>query len=209
MSKVAAVITLALLLSGCGGAPGPANLLVIGNSITLHGVNANIGWYGNWGMAASAEANDFAHLTAAALRLPVSVRNLGIEVHPEQAQPAISELASQVTPVKTVVVVELGDNAWPDGMADFRSAYAQLLADTGNGYSLLCLSTWWNRSEVDEAIEQECVAHGGLYVYIGDILTDPQNPDRQSTAFADPNVNQHPQDWGMARIAERVVAAIP
>ena len=36
-------------------------LLIIGNSITLHGVRADISWYGNWGMAATKPENDYVH----------------------------------------------------------------------------------------------------------------------------------------------------
>ena len=42
-------------------------VLFLGNSITLHGPKADIGWTGNWGMAASAEENDYVHLVTSAL----------------------------------------------------------------------------------------------------------------------------------------------
>ena len=43
-------------------ASGGVKVLFIGNSITLHGPNAAIGWTNNWGMAASAADKDFVHL---------------------------------------------------------------------------------------------------------------------------------------------------
>lgn len=37
-------------------------ILIVGNSITRHGVLPSIGWYHDFGMAASAEENDYVHL---------------------------------------------------------------------------------------------------------------------------------------------------
>ena len=42
-------------------------VLFLGNSITKHGPKADIDWSGNWGMAASVEANDYVHLVTKAL----------------------------------------------------------------------------------------------------------------------------------------------
>jgi hypothetical protein len=42
-------------------------LLFVGNSITLHGPSAAVGWTGNWGMAASAAEKDYVHLVVEAV----------------------------------------------------------------------------------------------------------------------------------------------
>lgn len=38
--------------------------LILGNSITFSEASPEIGWFGNWGMAASAQNKDFAHLNS-------------------------------------------------------------------------------------------------------------------------------------------------
>ena len=48
-----------------------SRVLFIGNSITKHEPKPEIGWYGCWGMAASAEERDYVHI----LMKKISSRN--------------------------------------------------------------------------------------------------------------------------------------
>ena len=43
-------------------------ILFVGNSITKHAPSSEIGWFGNWGMAASSTENDYVHQTVKKLK---------------------------------------------------------------------------------------------------------------------------------------------
>ena len=48
---------------------------------------------------------------------------------------------------------------------------------------------------------------GGTYIFIGDISSDPQNPDYQGpSVYSNPTVNNHPHNWSMQQIANRVIS---
>jgi hypothetical protein len=221
-SRFRAALAAALLglVAACGGGGGgdsphedPAaavratNLAVIGNSITWHPPLASIGWAGDWGMAATTQAQDFVHVAGAALGLPVQANNFAdLELTPVAATPRIPDYSAPVSST-SIAVVQLADNVPPGGLDAFRPAYAQLLDAVKHARTLLCVSTWWHSPEKDAVIETECRARGGRFVFIGDIKTLPENPDRVSTRYWHPGVNSHPQDWSMAEIGRRVAAA--
>ena len=110
-------------------------LLCIGNSITLHAPNTELGWHGNWGMAASAQERDYVHLLAKKLEaagktiylLPVNFVTL--EREPESFSPALLE--EWIAFVPDAVVIRLGENVpGPEKYDDYipdpllRRAYA-------------------------------------------------------------------------------------
>ena len=53
------------MLDASSGTP---RILFIGNSVTWHGPKEDIGWTGDWGMAASSAEKDYAHLVLSAVR---------------------------------------------------------------------------------------------------------------------------------------------
>ncbi len=169
-----------------------ADVVVIGNSIALHPPKLEVGWMQNNGMAASSEATDYAHLIGAS-----QVFNLAtLERGQPYALPAVAP---------DTLVVQLGDNA--TDVPGFTKRYADLLR-TIKAKRLICVSTWWQDFAKDAVIFDACTAARGEYVYIGDLFMSKHNPDRAAKTFTDNGVNEHPHDWGMARIAERVRKAM-
>jgi len=186
------------------GLPAPTSLVVIGNSITMHPISEAIQWNHASGMAASDAAHDYAHLIAAGLGLPtVSARNVALLERAETADLSLIPAATSGIDAQTAVVVQLGDNAVVTGSPAFTASYVALLDAVSARQSLICLSTWWWDSGKDAMIKAQCEAHGGHYVYIGDIY-----PTRADVIPADehPAIVDHPHDASMAVIAQRVLA---
>lgn len=217
LKSTIAALALSVMLSACGGggttgaaaedeAPSktpasaqPSSLIFIGNSITL---------MEDWGRGASASVpeTDYVHMTATALKLPFAAKNFAsLEQNPTDAfnhvdmtTPVGQQIITTTKDVNatTAVVVELGDNALNfDG---FAVNYAQLLTYVKVANRFVCVSTWWGNADKDKIIKTACESAGGKYVYIGDIYPDAANVG----AYV------HPNDAGMAKIAQRVAAAL-
>lgn len=218
-----------IFLASCGGGgagndasappaptnPNPVQLVVIGNSMAANTAAPQIGWMHTSGMAASSEDKDYSHLVAKALGVTgagLYIRNfVPLEGDPIGSQSMIPDAiaAFAVYPRTRLVVVELGDNADASTPAIFDKGYRALLSKAAPyTMQLLCVSTFWGRPSIDTVIKNACVDYGGRYVYVGDIFNAPDNPERTVREYVRDDVNNHPRDWSMARIAERILAAV-
>ncbi|HXE47235.1 MAG TPA: carbohydrate binding domain-containing protein [Ramlibacter sp.] len=198
-------IALAATVAGAAATKG----VFIGNSISLIIANPSIGWDHSSGMAASSAATDYAHLVSASLHLQSqTITNFSaLEINPAANKGGIPEQTSGIDGA-TAVTIELGDNARLDHLPEFADAYNALLDAASHGRSLVCVSTWWEERLKDAIIKPACEAHGGTYVYIGDLIGDPANRDLlDGPQYANAALQAHPHDWSMARIAARVAAA--
>ncbi|WP_343638970.1 hypothetical protein [Roseateles sp.] len=199
---------LAVISASCGGggssadpAPTPpplrafSNVVVAGNSLSTLPTDAgyvpgsNAWGPGGWGMAASAPEKDYVHLLAAKLQVPFIAMNLAEnERNPDAPLPAFTVGAG------TVVILQLGDNGLP-------AKYAELVARAKAGSKLVCVSTWGLSQALrdrDAVMRPLCESGGGRWVDITDLIVSPENV----------GVLGHPGDTGMARIADRINAAL-
>jgi alpha-galactosidase len=182
--------------------PSFQRILFLGNSISEHGPSPSIGWTGNWGMAASAAANDYAHLLTS--RIPgatLEVRNISsLETDPSHFVPGAIDGSLAAAP--DLVVVELGDNATNVGA--FRPAYAALITHlvAMRVPTILCVSTWWHSINVDRVIQEACLSNRLRYADISGLYPVEMNRASSERSFPDPGVGIHPGDQGMRGIAD-------
>lgn len=187
-------------------------LLCIGNSITLHPPKADIGWSGNWGMAASAQKYDYAHqlkkrLEAAGEAVTLRVGNLvEMEREPETFDSASADGELRLSP--DVLVIRLGENV-PDKAKyeAYIAAYGKLIdrARALGAAHIFAVGNFWARDDLDEKTKVLADEKGAVYVSLREIQGEAFQAIGE---FAHAGVAAHPSDRGMAAIADLIFAAI-
>jgi hypothetical protein len=191
--------------------------LFLGNSITLHAPAPDIGWTGNWGMAASSRENDYVHL----LLERFAESNGGNVPEAKVANIADFERGYATFDIEgiyrafadfaaDVVILAIGENVPPmateQDLARFRDAVAALLEFVkGTGAPTICVrSSFWPDSVKDPLMRQVCADSGGIFVYIGQLAAEEKYYARSEREYAHDGVAAHPGDAGMLAIADAI-----
>lgn len=195
-----------------GGNEG-ARILFLGNSITLHAPKSEIGWNGNWGMAASSEENDYVHI----------VMNEVKKKYPEAAfcvvQGAVwernyincdlNEHFSTAKDFKPDVIISFVSENIPADSFD-EGAFIEKLTELheylsgGNkDVKIIRLSNFFAAEEKSAAIRKYAQLSGAHYVEISDLIKDDINLAKDK--FEHKGIQIHPGDIGMAEIAKRII----
>jgi len=186
-------------------------VLFLGNSITLHGIRPQIGWYGEWGMAASAEEKDYVHVAeriilaqypdtafciCQAAEWEVNYRN-GSDKH------AVYQAARDFEP--DIIVMRIIENCKKDGFdgAAFRRELDSLLSfldRSGNARVVLTTGFW--RHPGNEDILLYARERGLPCLELSDL--GEMDEMKALGQFEHRGVANHPSDLGMQTIAERI-----
>lgn len=196
-------------------------ILFLGNSITLHGPKADIGWTDNFGMAASALEKDYVHLllqrfaAAAGGRAPEAlVRNIADFEREYSTYPIETKLKDVAGFKADTVFLCIGENvpklATQAEQERFKAAVKQLLALVkGEGSPALYVrSSFWPDAVKDGILKQVCLELGGIFVEISRLADEEKNYARSERTFSHDGVAAHPGDAGMAAIAEAIWSAV-
>ena len=106
-------------------------LLILGNSLTRHAPAPQIGWHGDWGMAASTREHDFVHrlctkLEEAGVTVDLRFGNVAdFERNPAQNHGAY--FADDLAFAPDVLVLRICENTPADKYAEFAAAYEALI----------------------------------------------------------------------------------
>lgn len=215
VGRLLATTALGIAIATCGSATdipptisGIHRILILGNSITLHGPSPEIGWLGDWGMAATSAAHDYAHVVAAHIPdAALEIRNIStLETNPELF--ALHSLDSSLAKAPDLVIIELGDNA--RDASTFRTAYQALIGRivAAQPARILCTTTWWGNDTIDAVVRSACGGTTARVVEIGDLYTNPLNRAASERSSLDSGVAIHPGDRGMTQLADAILRTL-
>ena len=201
------------------GEPGK-KVLILGNSITLHSPAPNIGWTGNWGMAASSEDKDYVHLLLADLekawgeRPQSKVRNIADFERGYATFDASAKLAEELAFNADVVILAIGENVPELTTAEAKAAFSQALVKLLKTFksrgipAIFVRSCFWPNQAKDEILSKACDEVGGKFIDISTMGKDPAMKASAERKIEHVGVAGHPGDKGMRAIADAVFAAI-
>ena len=186
-------------------------VLVIGNSMLLHGINEPLGWHNECGMAASKPENDYVHRLMGLMDDPricicqVSAWERDYKTGQTQLERfrEARDFGAQLIVMRAIENCPKQDF---DG-AVFQAQLEKLLAFLDpEGAARLVLTTGFWRHPGDEAIREFARERSATLVELGDL--GEQDEMKAIGLFAHKGVANHPGDAGMAAMAERIYDAI-
>jgi hypothetical protein len=179
-------------------------ILAVGNSITRTPPNPSIGWYNDWGMAASSPDQDWAHQVQAGVAERETCAELTIErMDVPWVDGMLAGFVERTTGQRyDLIVVQTGDNA-PAVDETYLAGYRLILDSLPGHDRLVLLSEWSRRAQANAYIQQLAGEYGGAYVDISPIAAD--NKNRAYAEWGQNAVGWHPGDRGMAEIAGAVL----
>ncbi len=190
-------------------------LLFLGNSITRHSPAPQIGWHGDWGMAASSRENDYVHQTMKRVRTAAPdasflVAQISLWEREFWNEAIIEQNYGQAVRYGAdIIIMRVVENV-PEEELDrhsFEEGYVRLLEKMNPGNAKIVLTTsFWPAGRRDEMIRSIAAKRGYALVELNDLGSD----DRYTAKgrFEHAGVAAHPGDLGMEAIAQRLFDAI-
>jgi len=188
------------------------NVYYLGNSITLHGPNPDIGWIGNWGMAATSEENDYVHKLNKKLdneyknnyRINYGVRNIANWERDFSTKIDALELNNI-----DLLIIRLGENVDEDYALNnnyYEALNSLINRFKGNNTQVIITDNFWPSVYKDNIQKTAAIDNNYYFVQINDLCSNAEN--MALGQFEHSGVAMHPSDIGMENIALRIFECI-
>lgn len=195
-----------------GNSESRRRMVILGNSITRHGVLPEIGWFNDYGMAASSKQNDYVHVLESRMKRDfgdfyimvnqISEWESAFDTYDINKLKAIRDFEGDV------IVFRCGENILSATDKKQLTERLNCLLDYVNPKrSLEILTTsFWKNPLSDECVEELSARRGGVLVKLGDLGDNDAMKARG--LFEHSGVAAHPGDLGMKTIADRIYNAV-
>ena len=195
---------------------GEKRVLFFGNSITRHEPNPDLGWYGDWGMAASSRDKDYVHLVVAELDKKFGKVDYCIaqgamwEWGYRESEKVLDEYYSAVKEFDPhIIVIRIGENITAQKHLEvsckqgFETTVDYLVGKSAE--KVVITDMFWY-TVYNDVLKDVCLEKGHTFCH----LTDLENDDRTMALglFEHKGVAGHPGDFGMQCIADRILEKI-
>lgn len=186
-------------------------VLFVGNSMTRHGILPEIGWYGDYGMAASSKDKDYVHIVMNYIKKdnPDAVCCIcqcsEWERQYKQGDTILDEFCNARDFHADIMIVRLIENCPMEEFDQdlFKRQYDKLISYLNpTGKAKIVVTTGFWRHIADEAIREYAIERGYAWVELNDL--GDQEEMMALNLFEHEGVAIHPGDKGMLAIATRI-----
>ena len=187
-------------------------LLILGNSLTRHAPAPQIGWHGDWGMAASTREHDFVHrlctkLEEAGVTVDLRFGNVAdFERNPAETDGAY--FADDLAFAPDVLVLRICENTPADKYAEFAAAYESLIRSfrANPCCTVFAVGPFWENGTMETLLHEASDKGGAVWLSLSSLHGDLSC---QATGqYEHPGVASHPSDRGMKAIADIIFGGI-
>lgn len=184
------------------------SVVIFGNSIVKHDPSPSIGWYGEWGMAASAQNLDFVHILMDSIHSKnpsVDIRFKTIVSFEQNFDTYDLSTLSEYRNAD-MIIMNIGENIKPQKAKDdnFTLYFEKLinyLAPTDSTVVIIGESFW--PSPVNNMMKEYTTRTQRTFVNKSDLFINDKTNTAQGL-FEHEGVANHPSDKGMKNIALRL-----
>lgn len=181
----------------------------VGNSITRHGPAPQLGWQGDWGMAASCKEKDYVHQVLAGLSRGAACICNASQWERGYADGVDLDFFAPVRAFQPdILVMRVVENC---PVADFKpqvfeEAYEALIGYLKAAHTKVILTTSFWKHPGDETIRAVAQKFGYPCISLGEL--GEQEAMKAVGKFDHSGVAAHPGDGGMAYIAQAILKEI-
>lgn len=189
-------------------------VIFVGNSITLHAPKPEIGWEGNWGMAASKKEYDYVHRVVRGLEERFGQVNYCIAQGAdwERDYPKGKEILEQYYKDARdfradVVIIRIGENIRGSMLqeVDCKTHFKEMIRFFASNpcAKVIVTDNFWRRELLDNILKEIAEENGYIFCQLHDLQDDERT--MALGKFEHKGVSIHPGDYGMECIAKRIL----